>query len=464
MSNSGGIKNFTFIGGYDVSSDVISITTDHVSSESEAVEPSTCKVTLDNSGQMYGHAIVSGAFIPGKTFIQSFVVVERNVISGNSFSVDTQPYILFTGVVNNSSYNNQTATIECICISGFGAGTEKDRSWSADTLLITKFEELIADSENFVGIMVIDRTTSKDPKKASFTPSKLSLNEALRSVTTGHSKDFYFSTDESLIPAIFICDEGSYYERRDLDGFVIDPGDCTSLVGYANKVTVVAENVSNVFEKASIPDSQKKNVQYTTPDDEEEFKKYGKIEAPICYDPTIYTFNDAKIRAEALLEWYKTFEDRETKVTICDIIPLVRSIVTYMVPDVKTGSGNIQIMAGVNRKRVEYSSNGVITQLECKLLQRALAPEEPTKPKEPETPQYVYKTVQYSAFGGITFAFDKEGNFLYKASGDSDSGLQKVSDALESDSRIINSILTEDIKDAIISQAKSTWGNTWTWK
>ena len=42
------IENFTWIGGMDVSDDVISINTEHVSSQSEAVEPSTCQVVLNN--------------------------------------------------------------------------------------------------------------------------------------------------------------------------------------------------------------------------------------------------------------------------------------------------------------------------------------------------------------------------------------------------------------------------------
>jgi len=465
MSNSGGIKNFTFIGGYDVSSDVISITTDHVSSESEAVEPSTCKVTLDNSGQVYGHAIVSGAFIPGKTFIQSFVTVERNIISGNSFTTDTQPYILFTGVINNSSYNNQTATVECVCISGFGSQSTKDRAWTADTLLITKVNDIVSDLESQTGasIIVVDRTSSNGPKKASYVPSKLSYNEAIRSVTTGQSKDFYFCTDEDLQPILVVADEKSYYEKRDLDGFVIDPGDSTSLIGYANKVTVVAENSAGVFEKSNIPDQQKKSVQATDQDDDG-IETYGLIEAPICYDPTIYTIEEAQNRATALKDWYITFKDRDVKVTICDIIPLVRSVVTYTIPDVKSGSGNIQITAGVNRKRVEYSSNGIITNLECRLVERVPAPEQPATPKKPETPQYVYRTVVNDAFTGVTFAFDKEGTLWYKSQGDSDSGLKKVSDATGTQKLIVDNLLTDNIKDELISQAKSTWGNTWTWK
>src|SRR5574343_1854192 len=123
------IRNITFIGERDVSNDVISINTQHVSSEAEAVEPSTCQVVLNNHDLVYGHAIVNSELIPGKTRIQSIVTITRNVVDGSTLTKSEKSYILFAGVVNDSSYTNETATIDCICEAGFGAGSSKDRSW-----------------------------------------------------------------------------------------------------------------------------------------------------------------------------------------------------------------------------------------------------------------------------------------------------------------------------------------------
>lgn len=452
MGNSGGIKNITLIGGLDVSNDVISMNTVHVSSESEAVEPSTCKVVLNNHDQMYGKAIVSGAFIPGHTRIQSIIIIERNVVNGLSLSVVTTPYILFVGVVNDASYTNEMATIECVCESGFGSQSAKDRSWTADTLLSQKALELLEDENGQVGSSIVleDRTTSIGPKKSQYIPSKLSYNEAFRAICTQSSKDFYFCTDEDLESKIILCDENTYYGNTTLDPFVVEPGDATCLIGYANDVTVIPENVMNIYEKANIPDPQKSAIQGHA-QDEDGIETYGLIVAPIAYDPGIYSQEDADERAQALVDWYGTFIDRGIKVKVCSMIPLVRSIVSFTVPDVKNSTGSITVSAGVNKKMVEYSSNGVLVDLECSLIERSGggSSREESAPPVTETPQEepipivtpppvtsttspsdlttnstiyttatpVYDALTHNMYSSFQGKLDGQGNIAYKAIG-----------------------------------------------
>ena len=376
----------TFIGGMDVSNDVISINTQHVSSEAEAVEPSTCQVVLNNHNLVYGHAIVSGEFTPGITRIQSTIKINRNEAIGPLLSRYEDSYLLFVGVVNDAAYTNETATIDCICESGFGAGSMLDYTWSADTFVSQKannWAETLDEQVPAANIYIVDRISDKDKiKKSQFTPSKLSFNEALRAITSGASKDYYFMTDEQLIPGVVLADEETYYEIVELDPFVLEPGDATSLVGYANEVTVIPENITNIYVQANVPDAEKEKI-YGWDNDEYNIAKYGRIVAPIVYDPGIYTKEDADARAEALVNWYETFIDRGIKVIVCSKIPRVRSRVIFNVPDVKDGVGTIRVMAGVNKKRVEYSANGVITELECRLLKRGADPEGPSE-DEPE--------------------------------------------------------------------------------
>ena len=380
------IRNITFIGGMDVSNDVISINTQHVSSEAEAVEPSTCQVVLNNHNLVYGHAIVSGEFTPGITRIQSTIKINRNEAIGPLLSRYEDSYLLFVGVVNDAAYTNETATIDCICESGFGAGSMLDHTWSADTFVSQKandWAETLDETVPAANIYIVDRISDKDKiKKSQFTPSKLSFNEALRAITSGASKDYYFMTDEQLIPGVVLADEETYYEIVELDPFVLEPGDATSLVGYANEVTVIPENITNIYVQANVPDAEKEKI-YGWDNDEYNIAKYGRIVAPIVYDPGIYTKEDADARAEALVNWYETFIDRGIKVIVCSKIPRVRSRVIFNVPDVKDGVGTIRVMAGVNKKRVEYSANGVITELECRLLERGADPEGPSE-DEPE--------------------------------------------------------------------------------
>lgn len=467
------IRNITFIGERDVSNDVISINTQHVSSEAEAVEPSTCQVVLNNHDLVYGQAIVSSEFVPGKTRIQSQVVINRNAADGPLLSRYETSYILFVGVVNDASYTNETATIDCICESGFGAGSSKDRSWSADTFLSQKAKDWKEDLNSQIDgatIYVVDRTSDKNKiKKSQFTPSKLSFNEALRALTSGSSKDFYFMTDEQLQPAVVLADEQTYYEVVELEPFVLEPGDATSLVGYANEVTVIPENITNEYVQSNIPDTEKEKI-YGWDDDEYNIEKYGRIIAPIVYDPNIYTKEDAQERAKALIDWYETFIDRGIKVTVCSMIPRVRSKVIFNVPDVKTGQGTIRVMAGVNKKRVEYSANGVITELECRLLERGADPEgsstdEPdfvTINKEVPKQWQEYLIDYFFIYGPyglllttkyVTFMVDKNGDVFF-----ADASTPQTKHPLDQAPEAVKTMFYE-VENDLLDKAVYQWGS-----
>ena len=465
------IRNITFIGGLDVSDDVISINTEHVSSQSEAVEPSTCKVTLNNHDLVYGHAIVSGELIPGHTRIQSIVEITRNVVSGPSLTKVTNPYVLFTGVVNDAAYTNEIATIDCICESGFGAGSTLDRSWSADTFFSEKVADWQEGLETQTGekFFISDRTSGPNIIKSQFTPSKLSFNEALRAISTGASKDFYFATDEDLLPRIILADDKTYYEIVELDPFVLEPCDATTLIGYANEVTVIPENITNEYVQANVPDTEKEKI-YGWDDDAEGIEKYGRIVAPIVYDPAIYTKEDAQNRAEALIDWYETFIDRGINVTVCSMIPRVRSRVIFNVPDVKTGSGTIRVMAGVNKKRVEYSANGVITELECRILERGADPED-TSADEPdfvtvnkEVPkQWQEYLIDYFFIYGpyglllttkyVTFMVDKNGDVFF-----ADVSTPQTKHPLDQAPEAVKNMFYE-IENDLLDKAVYQWGS-----
>lgn len=464
------IRNITFIGGYDVSNDVISINTQHVSSQSEAVEPSTCQVVLNNHDLVYGQAIVNSEFIPGHTRIQSQVVINRNVADGPLLSRYETPYILFVGVVNDASYTNETATIDCICESGFGAGSTLDRSWSADTFFSEKVADWQEGLETQTGekFFISDRTSGPNIIKSQFTPSKLSFNEALRAISTGASEDFYFATDENLLPLVVLADEQTYYEVVELEPFVLEPGDATSLVGYANEVTVIPENITNEYVQSNIPDTEKEKI-YGWDDDEYNIEKYGRIIAPIVYDPAIYTKEDAQARAEALIDWYETFIDRGIKVTVCSMIPRVRSKVIFNVPDVKTGNGTIRVMAGVNKKRVEYSANGVITELECRLLERGADPEGASADEidfvtvNKEVPkqwqEYLIDSVIYGPLGllsttkYVTFMVDKNGDVFF-----ADASTPQTKHPLDQAPEAVKNMFYE-VENDLLDKAVYQWGS-----
>ena len=249
----------------------------------------------------------------------------------------------------------------------------------------------------------------------------------------------------------------------------MEPGDATTLIGYANEVTVIPENITDVYVQANVPDAEKEKI-YGWDEDAEGIEKYGRIVAPIVYDPSIYTKEDAQERAEALVEWYKTFIDRGINVTVCSMIPRVRSRVVFNVLDVKTGQGTIRVMAGVNKKRVEYSANGVITELECRLLERSADPEGTSEDEQEfakvnhEVPkqwqEYLIDFVLvYGPLGllstttYVTFMVDKSGNVFF-----ADASTPENRHPLDQAPEAVKTMFYE-VENDLLDKAVAQWGS-----
>ena len=151
------------------------------------------------------------------------------------------------------------------------------------------------------------------------------------------------------------------------------------------------------------------------------------------------------------------------------MIPRVRSRVIFNVPDVKTGQGTIRVMAGVNKKRVEYSANGVITELECRILERGADPED-TSTDEPdfvtinkEVPkqwqEYLINSVIYGPLGllsttkYVTFMVDKNGDVFF-ADASTPENKNPLDDAPEAIKNMFN-----EIENDLLDKAVYQWGS-----
>lgn len=423
MANSGGISNITVIGGYNVSEDVIEMTSEIVSSEAEASENSGCKITLSNGKLKYGKIIAQGGFIPEKSKIQSYVIVEKNDSNGEVYTI---VYTFFVGIVNEVSYNHETCTIEGICDSGTTVPSCKDHSWTDKYTFKEKVQDIVNDIYDQTGTFFIVKDTMSSPglKVAGHIASGTSFLEALRKCAQDSSKDFRFECDnfleagdESAGGIIILCDNNSYTNIFELDPYVLDPGDNTAIIGYANWISVIGENSTGEELKANVPDTQKQNVIYVY-QNEESIDKYGNKAAPQIWAPRLYKIEDIKQRAEDLGEWYERFEDRNIKVTVAELVPLVQSNVVYNITSPETGD-QVAIKAGINRKRVSYSSSGIITELECKLDVRELSYDS-EKESEKETSDSENKNIDYVGQSGLNYnnPFDIDTTSPYSTSGE----------------------------------------------
>jgi hypothetical protein len=126
-------------------------------------------------------------------------------------------------------------------------------------------------------------------------------------------------------------------------------------------------------------------------------------------------------------------------------------------------------MAGVNKKRVEYSANGVITELECRLLERGADPEGPSEDEvdfvnvnhevSKQWQEYFIDTLIYGPLGllsttkYVTFMVDKSGNVFF-----ADASTPENKHPLDEAPEAVKNMFYE-IEDDLLDKAVAQWGS-----
>lgn len=445
-----GISCYVVIGGADVSADVISITGSLHSAQEQGAEPSKCTIVLHNGGNYYGTKIATGQFpteATGQEYADSVKNTPDNPTAGDdahkwaartttvsaiayvarydiSMSQDIsltpsaqeqsdiglhgvptktqlpyEKYPIFFGVISKSNYNHEIATIECECVVGaLQPAMKHDYAWDSTDTLVKKLSDVVKDASEDLPyeIVVIDHgsTDKEEIHQDDYYSASYSFMDSIANLCKDHRTAIYSEVDKGATgDNVFrlILYSSSYHNGYYvLDPYVTDPGDTSSILRFANKVTVIPVGSAPITGVPGKPDkgthdSDVLKTRIVMPDEIDEGDNtlndvkatqdlYGIIEAPTIIVPTATTRGVAKqIAIQALLD-YDMYHDAEIKCTVVTIVPPLLSFCKYKVPDIMgstvnlevdlaTGDNSIPIVMKVLHKDITYDSSGLVCHL-----------------------------------------------------------------------------------------------------
>lgn len=413
----GGLSNFTMIGGEDVSDDVISITTNQVSEFAEGTQPSKCTITLHDLDLKYAGKIASGEWVPRKVVVTSEAWLVRNYVApgvglqrgiAQGFIASSPiKQVIFVGVMTRINWDHLTCVIECECAASLlnDAMTE-DWTWDPEKPLIDRVTEIVnkaTEKNPMLHVAVNDlRTRPINIKTVNYATADRSTSHNVKMLADDYEASVMINTDTvytaegTTIFEIDIYDTGWFKAGEfDLtkypDAYVLDPGNGSSIMGYANRVRVTVGNSEGATTTDhNVPNNQALVTSIIVPDDlsPEEIAQYGLgpiagdrlnygvIDGPHIRASNQFTREEAiKRAAQALLDFRK-YLNKEIKVKIANIIPPLMSYITWEVPIVNLGYideyghtqwrqiTNQRVRGQVKKKSVSYSAQGLIISME----------------------------------------------------------------------------------------------------
>jgi len=176
------------------------------------------------------------------------------------------------------------------------------------------------------------------------------------------------------VGAVYYFDETGVLQFRDpkairsdapikLDPYVLNPNDTDSIVGHRNRVTVIADETFSEDEMGrESPGSEP--IMYTA-EDQESIDEFGVLEAPTDRAIWIGSEDEAKERAELLLNFYKMFKDATTSPVVVGIVPPLHSLVSYDVflPIDGSTPTKVTVEGIVIARSISYDISGLRTEL-----------------------------------------------------------------------------------------------------
>ena len=171
---------------------------------------------------------------------------------------------------------------------------------------------------------------------------------------------FYYFSEDGVLQ---FRDPAATGEEYNLDRYVTNPDETSSIMGYRNRVTVIgAGSWSERSPGVLTPRSE--TIQATAQDDES-IADVGILEAPVDRATHCKTVDQCQARADMLLNFYKMFKDALTKPKVAGIIPPLHSIVEYtvFVPISEGDAVSGKISGAVVARNISYSIDGLEAEL-----------------------------------------------------------------------------------------------------
>jgi len=406
------IDHKVMIGDEDVSSDVINIKIeDQIETDSD---PGKITILLANRQQKY-----TTKFTPQRTvitvFFYNFVYrteAERRIAGGHS----QVEYMAFTGRVTDVSANHSEATIGGECDLGHLADA-LPREYDGYNKKASQVLQEVLNMHVGAAIPLHVQILAKNDlffERKTYTSEQTFL-DVLEDIRQDTGSVYYFSEDGVLQ----FRDPAAIHGHFDLDPYVLNPDQTSSIMGFCNIVKVIGDrglNVPGIHDRA-LSISAPESIQYTARDDEaqrnerveakanaiaekakkgdaysisllglksmftqaqldEAIKKYiaenggpgsveevGPLVAATERAYNLKTYEQVKARAEQLLEFYKMRKNALTQVQVAGIVPILQSQVSYTPFALIDGDDISPISAVVVARKIEYSIEGLICDL-----------------------------------------------------------------------------------------------------
>jgi hypothetical protein len=417
-----GIYTLTLLDGIDVSSDVESIRTNQPSTARNGNEKASCEIVLCNIGLKYLTEILPK---PKETKVSIWFYNDRNMVSGNTVTKELSRYNGFYGIVSEVESNDRYCKLKCEdCSASYSETPLEDVRFPADMKLPDRVKEILTLNDLEQIPTIRQETTGEDVPNESVQIATKPSDEMISNEVSMMGYEWFPPSD--MWNTILIVDGKYALSEIYLDPYVIEPGDGKTLKGYANDVdgTGDADNpASNTDGK--IPAAQGIHTPVMSKDDINSITDGGwydlKIPGKLMQDSNISQTKYHVDKVANTLVYYRQFIDANMQVQVLGIVPMLCQIVRYTIPNLRLLGQDIVEMAKVTNKSVEYSSAGLIANLDC---QRWVLNDQPNTCEEPKETEMTKLTgtytelinkptseTGYAIFGGTGFVTER---FYYK--------------------------------------------------
>ena len=349
------------IGGVDVSEEVISIqVTDQIETDSD---PGKLTVTLANRLKRGYATTWPPQTTPMKITIRNWVYHNESHRAAARGRTEAE-YLVAYGHVTDIKRNHEEVVVTGECDLGHLADAISQNYDSSVTHPdhAPRAREVLTDVLDLhKGEKIQLNYFARNPvleggKKYNSDDTFQDVLEDLRNDTGAF---YYFSEDGVLQFRDPVANRGEY----DLDPYITNPDDTSSIMGLRNRVTVIGAG-SHSMQSPGVLTPRSETIQATAQDDES-IAELGILEAPVDRATHCKTVDQCQARADMLLNFYKMFKDALTKPKVAGIIPPLHSTVTYtvFVPISEDDSVGGEIRGAVVARSISYSIDGLEAEL-----------------------------------------------------------------------------------------------------
>jgi hypothetical protein len=356
------IDHLVAVGGEDISEDVIKINVQQaVDSDSE---PGKTTITLANPHQKYTNHWPPQV-TPIKVLLYNWRYNSESERTAAGSHAEAE-YLVATGHMTNLKANHEDAIVSGECDLGHLADAiPKDFEGIEMPITARQCLQIVLSWHNDEPITLVwdpelkDKTLDKVPYNADNT-----YQDVCEDIASIVGAVYYFGEDNVL----YFMSPTSNTGTVDLDPYVTNPDQTTSINGFRNIVVVVGNQTLAASGENSI-DSEGATTPGSEPiigyaEDLDSIDEVGPLIAPAEYAYNLKTKAAVDARAKQLLELYKMYKNAETKVSVAGIVPPLMSKVQYSpflpISDIELAKANAVFAARLNELQEQENARSIL--------------------------------------------------------------------------------------------------------